>query len=75
MDFGMQTMESKLSDAYEVLYRKAGSPLYIELHKHLFPPESDAYGDMNRFLEGVFDRAIPEEIQGNTVYTLGYTDH
>lgn len=52
-DFGMQTTESEseLSAAYEVPYRKMGSPLYIELHKHLFPPESDAYGDMNRFLE------------------------
>lgn len=74
-DYGMQTTESELSAAYEVPYRKAGSPLYIELHKHLFPPESDAYGDLNRFFEGVFDRAISEEIQGNTVYTLGHTDH
>lgn len=51
------------------------SPLYIELHKHLFPPESDAYGDMNRFFEGVFDRSIVEDIQGIPVYTMGYTDH
>lgn len=51
MDFGMQTTESEneLSAVYEVPYRKIGSPLYIELHKHLFPPESDAYGDINRF--------------------------
>jgi len=49
--------------------------LYIELHKHLFPPESDAYGDMNRFFEGVFDRAIVEDIQGVPVCTMGYTDH
>lgn len=76
-DFGMQTTvdEGGRSAAYEIPYRKAGSPLYIELHKHLFPPESDAYGDMNRFFEGVFDRAIPEEIQGNTVYTMAHTDH
>lgn len=77
MDFGMHTTEAEeqLLTAYEVPYRKAGSPLYIELHKHLFPPESDAYGDMNRFFEGVFDRSIPEEIQGNTVYTMAHTDH
>lgn len=77
LDFGMHTTEAEgqLLTAYEVPYRKAGSPLYIELHKHLFPPESDAYGDMNRFFEGVFDRAIPEEIQGNTVYTMAHTDH
>ena len=74
-DFGMQTTQTDLTDAYEIPYRKAGSPLYIELHKNLFPPESEAYGSLNRFFEGVFDRAIPEEIQGRTVYTLGYTDH
>ena len=76
-EFGMQTTEdeSNLSAAYEVPYRKMGSPLYIELHKHLFPPESDAYGDTNRFFEGVFDRAIVEDIQGVSVYTMGYTDH
>jgi len=76
-EFGMQTAEdeSNLLGAYEVPYRKMGSPLYIELHKHLFPPESDAYGDMNRFFEGVFDRAIVEDIQGVPVCTMGYTDH
>lgn len=77
MEFGMQTTEeeSTLSAAYEVPYRKIGSLLYIELHKHLFPPESDAYGNMNRFFDGVFDRAIVEDIQGIPVYTMGYTDH
>ena len=76
-EFGMQTTEDEkdLSAAYEIPYRKRGSPLYIELHKHLFPPESYAYGDMNRFFEGVFDRAIVEDIQGVPVYTMGYTDH
>lgn len=77
LNYGMQTTagEDEMAAAYEIPYRKAGSPLYIELHKHLFPPESDAYGDLNRFFEGVFDRAIPEEIQGHTVYTMAHTDH
>ena len=69
------TTEEQLPSSYEVPYRKAGSTLFIELHKHLFPPESDSYGDLNQFFEGVFDRAIPEMIQGNTVYTMSYTDH
>lgn len=77
MEYGMQTTEneSNLSAAYEIPYRKVGSPLYIELHKHLFPPESDAYGDMNRFFEHVFDRTTVEYIQGVPVHTMGYTDH
>jgi hypothetical protein len=74
-ELGLQAGTTDLATAYEVPYRKAGSPLYIELHKHLFPPESDAYGDMNRFFEGVLDRAVAVEIQGRTIYTLGYTDH
>lgn len=77
LDFGMYTTAEgeELKKSYEIPYRKAGSSLYIELHKHLFPPESEAYGDMNRFFEGVFRRAIPETIQGNTVYTLAPADH
>lgn len=76
-DSGMQTAVDgdQRSEVYEIPYRSTENPLYIELHKHLFPPESDAYGDMNRFFEGAFRRAIPEQIQGNPVYTLGYTDH
>lgn len=77
LDFGMHTTaeESQLTEDYEIPYRKVGSPLYIELHKSLFPPESAAYGDMNRFFGGVFDRAVAEEIQGNAVYTMAPTDH
>lgn len=74
--FGLCTTEEEaLSGAYEVPYRKKGSPLYIELHKHLFPPESAAYGDLNRFFVGVHKRAVSEEIQGNAVFTMEYTDH
>ena len=63
------------SAAYEVDYRKENSPLYIELHTHLFPPESEAYGDLNRFFADVFARAIPVNIRGKVVHTLEYTDH
>ena len=73
-EFGMGTDEEALN-AYEIPYRKADSPLYIELHKSLFPPESDAYGDLNRFFTEVFDRAASEEIQGTSVCSLCPTDH
>lgn len=72
-DFGMTTQMQ--ADSYEIPYRKEGSPLYIELHKHLFPPENDVYGDMNRFFEQVRDQAVEVQIQGHRVYTLGHTDH
>lgn len=76
-EFGMkaEAVDEALTEAFEVPYRKEGSPLYIELHKQLFPPGSEAYGDLNGFFEGVFDRCVVEEIQGETVFTLGYTDH
>ncbi|MCR5450713.1 MAG: nucleotidyltransferase family protein [Solobacterium sp.] len=49
--------------------------LYIELHKKPFPPESKAYGDLNRFFADTESRKISEEIYGVQVYTLGHTDH
>lgn len=36
-----------LQKEYEVPYRKPESPLYIELHRYLFPPEAEAYGAWN----------------------------
>ena len=65
----------QMASAYEVPYRRAGSPLYIELHKHLFPPESRAYGSWNRFFEGAFERSVEVTIQGQPIRTLGHTDH
>ena len=75
--FGMYTEENEETreKSYEVPYRKNGSPLYIELHKHLFPPESEAYGDLNRFFENAFEENCFENINGTTVYTLNPTDN
>lgn len=75
--FGMEAAEpaGSLSASYEIPYRKPGSPLYIELHKHLFPPESDAYGSWNHYFEGVFEGAEDEDIYGNPIRTMGCTDH
>lgn len=74
---GMQPLEPEqdLAQAHEVPYGKPGSPLRIELHKQLFPPNADAYGSFNRFFDGVFDRAVSETIQGVPVLTMGCTDH
>ena len=72
-DFGMTTQLP--ADSYEVPYRKEGSPLYIELHKSLFPPQSDAYGEFNGFFDQAADRAIAVEVRGHTVHTLEHTDH
>lgn len=75
--FGMQPAEPEkdIETAYEVAYGKPGSPLYIELHKSLFPPDSEAYGDLNRFFAGAHDHADVVSVQGAAVSTLNSTDH
>ncbi len=71
-DYGML---SGGGDAYEVPYTKAGTPLYIELHRSLFPPENEAYGDLNRYFSDIHSRAVPITIQGTQLLTMPATDH
>ena len=59
----------------EVPYYREYGALHIELHKELFASESEAYGDLNRLFDGVFDRMIREEIQGVQICTMCHTDH
>ena len=73
-DFGMSTGETD-PNAYEFPYRRAGSPLYIELHRSLFPKESEAYGDLNDFFGDPFRFTSEIEVQGQKVLTMHPTDH
>ena len=77
MDYGMQLLEEDedIMKPHEVAYWKQPSLLYIELHKTLFVPESDVYGDFNRFFTDAHERALQEMVQEVPVYTLNYTDH
>lgn len=77
LSHGMQPVETPqdISAVSEISYHKPGSPLYIELHKSLFPPESEAYGEWNRYFEQVHGRAVELSVQDTTVLTLDYTDH
>lgn len=61
--------------AYEIPYRHRGSSLHIELHKQLFPPESDVYGEWNCFFGDAHERTIVQNIQGISVPTMDHTDH
>ena len=54
------TPADALATADEVSYTKKGSPLYIELHRHLFDSAEDAHDDLNRF----FADLKPIEIDG-----------
>ena len=77
LDYGMHPADptQDIQSEHEVPYGKPRSPIYIELHKCLFPPESTAYGDLNRFFKNVHDRAIKLSVDGKQVVTMGYTDH
>lgn len=43
------TSADELPTADEVSYTKDGSPLYIELHRHLFDSAEDAHDELNHF--------------------------
>ena len=54
------TPADELTTADEVSYKKEGSPLYIELHRHLFDSAEDAHDELNHF----FADLNPVEIDG-----------
>ena len=54
------TPADELSTTDEVSYTKKGSPLYIELHRHLFDSAEDAHDELNHF----FTDLKPVEIDG-----------
>lgn len=77
LGFGMVVTredEGVLED-YEVPYGKKGSPINIELHKSLFPPDSDAYGELNEFFVNVYESSASIFVRDLEIKTLGYTDH
>lgn len=87
LHYGMTVSDpnNDIEKAYEVPYGKPGSMIYMELHKHMFPPESEAYGNLNRFFDGIHTREdgvhagacglIEEEINGTKFLTMNPTDH
>ncbi len=54
------TPADELASADEVPYTKDGSPLYIELHRHLFDSAEDSHDELNHF----FADLNPVEIDG-----------
>ena len=54
------TPADELATADEVSYTKEGSPLYIELHRHLFDSSEDAHDELNHF----FTDLKPIEVDG-----------
>lgn len=55
--------------------RDKNTGLYLELHRSLFPPASQAYGRLNRFFDGAFDDIFSMTIDFRAVLTLNPQDH
>lgn len=77
LEFGMKPAKKDvdIETEYEISYQKPGTPLYIEVHKSLFPPESEVYGNFNRFFESVRQNQRHIEVEGTLVATLNHTEH
>ena len=77
LTFGMITTasEENLATDYEIPYRKPGTPLYVELHRYLFPPESEAYGNLNSYFLPGKTETIPFIVNDSQVTTLSETSH
>ncbi len=72
VDFGMEPGGPGL-ESYEVPYRS--DSLYIELHKTLFPKDSDVFSGCNDFFRDSFEFSTQITVQGQQVDTLSCTDH
>lgn len=77
IEYGMETSveDHNLKSQYEVPYIKKQGMLYIELHKSLFPPESEAYGELNQFFKDVHAKAVTINVQGKEILTMEYTEN
>lgn len=59
----------------ELSYHKKESPIYIELHKYLFAPESEIFGSFNELFVDALSRTVRVQIEDVSVRTLAPTDH
>ena len=70
-----EVTSDRLESDYEIPYHSKNGPLFVELHRSLFPPESEAYGQMNDFFTDAFLNATQVMVDGVAVATLAPTDH
>lgn len=73
---GMLPTGEEDPNAYEIGWRKPGSVLHIELHRSLFPPESEAFGHLQNFFQDAVSAPTEYPLSGgNAVYSLSPHDH
>ena len=69
-EMGMTTPDPE-GRSYETPYTRPGSTLYLEIHTSLFPPDSSAFREFNRYFRDAHRRAVRQ----NGVPTLEPTEH
>ena len=76
-DYGMDLdfPENYSKDRDEISFHKRNSPLYIEVHRHLFPSVSELFSDFNSCFASAQEKTIQFKVQDLQVRTLDPTDH
>ena len=72
---GKDLTSAEMETATELSYHKENSPTYIELHKTLFDPDSNVYGNFNALFPDVFVHTMRMQIEDVSVRTLEPTYH
>ena len=77
LDFGMELVnpEEDIEEAHEVAYRNKETLLYIEVHKCMFSPKSEIFGDWNRYFDCTEKNCMRLRVYGFSLYTLDPTTH
>ncbi len=77
LDFGMTADDPDVDPetAWELSYHKPNSPLYVEVHKALFAPDSNSFTRFNEPFPGAVDRAVRAQVQDVELLTLEPTEH
>ncbi|MBQ0066445.1 MAG: nucleotidyltransferase family protein [Firmicutes bacterium] len=75
LEYGMSQLDSKedIDTSFEMSYIQESTGLYIEAHQYLIPPESKAYGDLNKYFKDINIEYI--EYNGHLIRTLDVTSH
>ncbi len=77
LEYGMELVgaEEDIGQAHEVSYQNRDTLLYIEVHKHPFPPDDRIFGRWNLFFDRDPERYVRTRIYGNDIYTLDINEH
>lgn len=77
LDYGLNadTPVTNINSVDEISYHQEESPIYIELHRTLFPKTSSAYGHFNKLFKQASARSVWVQTENSNIKTLCPTDH